>query len=78
MAEFEVVVDFESGEIDVVVDFPNLIYNPSTGGNVTITDLITSSVIATVAAPGNYDVLVFSGIHGGASNTTFTNSIVGT
>jgi len=46
------------------------------GGSVTIVDQITSATIATVAAPGTYPVLQFSGISGGAANTVFTNSII--
>jgi hypothetical protein len=34
------------------------------------------NVIATVPCGGNYSVLVFSGIDGGASTTVYTNSIV--
>ncbi len=46
------------------------------GGNVDIIDQ-DLNVIASVTAPGSYSVLVFSGISGGAANTTFTNTIVG-
>lgn len=73
--EIEVEVELDE-EIEVEVDFPDVVYNASGGGSVTIVDQITSVTISTVAAPGTYPVLQFSGISGGAANTVFTNSII--
>lgn len=73
--EIEVEVELDE-EIEVEVDFPDVVYNASGGGSVTITDTITSTVIATVSAPGNYNVLQFSGIDGGNASTTYSNSVI--
>jgi hypothetical protein len=51
MSDIEVEVDIEEG-IEVEVDFPDIVYNASGGGDVTITDTITNTVIATISAPG--------------------------
>jgi hypothetical protein len=48
---------------------------PSGGGNVTILDQ-DGNPIQTVPCGGTYSVIVFSGIDGGNSTTTYTNSIV--
>ena len=45
-------------------------------GVVTIVDAITSTTITTVVCGGTYQVLQFSGIDGGLSNTVYTNSII--
>lgn len=74
--DLEVSVDFENNGIEVSVDFPNIIINSGAGGNVDIINDETSAVIASIAAPGQYRVLVFSGIDGGNANTVYNNSIV--
>lgn len=75
MSDIEVEVDIEEG-IEVEVDFPDIVYNASGGGDVTITDTITNTVIATISAPGNYNVLQFSGIDCGNASTTYLNSVI--
>lgn len=73
--EIEVEIDLDE-DIEVEVDFPDVVLGSTGGGNVTITDTITNTVIATITAPGNYNVLQFSGIDGGNASTTYSNSII--
>ena len=75
MSDIEIEIDLES-DLEVEIDFPDLIFTSGGGGNVDIIDDITSTIIASISAPGTYHVLQFSGIDGGIANTIFTNSII--
>jgi hypothetical protein len=76
MNELEIECLIDDSEILIEVLIEDLVVNTGSGGDVTITDLVSGTIIDTVAAPGNYNVLQFSGINGGAANTIFTNSII--